>query len=164
MKLTGDKRADIEEAFQKPDELGLVPAWSYSGLKTYESCAYRTYIAKVKKVWEEAGPAAERGSRIHGLAEQYVKGELGELPKELQKFASQFEELHKLFADGKVEVEGEWGFTLDWETTGWMEHNTWARVKLDVIVHETETSARVIDHKTGKKFGNEEVVSKVEFM
>ena len=57
--------------------------------------------------------------------------------------------------DGKVEVEGEWGFTLDWETTGWMEHNTWARVKLDAIVHETDTSARVIDYKTGKKFGNE---------
>jgi len=128
MKLTGDKRADIKEAFKKPDELGLVPAWSYSGLKTFESCAYRTYISKVKKVWEEAGPAAERGSRIHGLAEQYVKGELEEMPSELKKFASQFEKLHKLFTEGKVEVEGEWGFTLDWETTGWMEHDTWARV------------------------------------
>ena len=154
-KLTSEKRADIKEAFKKPDELGLVPAWSYSGLKTFESCAYRTYISKVKKVWEEAGPAAERGSRIHGLAEKYVKGELKEMPSELKKFAPQFEKLHKLFTEGKVEVEGEWGFTLDWETTGWMEHNTWARVKLDVIVHETETSARVIDHKTGRKFGNE---------
>jgi len=155
VKLTSEKRADIKEAFKKPDELGLVPAWSYSGLKTFEACAYRTYIAKVKKVYEEAGPAAERGSRIHGLAEQYVKDELKEMPSELKKFASQFEKLHKLFAEGKVEVEGEWGFTLDWETCGWMEHNTWARVKLDVIVHETKTSARVIDHKTGKKFGNE---------
>ena len=84
----------------------------YRGLKTYESCAYRTYIAKVKRVYEEAGPAAERGSRIHGLAEQYVKGELGEMPKELQKFASQFEELKELFdqaqSSGKIVVVNSW--------------------------------------------------------
>ena len=81
---------------------------------------YRTYISKVKKVWEEAGPAAERGSRIHDLAEKYVKGELKEMPSELKKFAPQFEKLHKLFSEGKVEVEGEWGFTLDWETTAFL--------------------------------------------
>ena len=72
-KLTSDKRPDIIEAFTKPDELGLVPAWSYSGLKVFETCPYRTYISKVKKVYEEAGPAAERGSRIHQLAEDYVQ-------------------------------------------------------------------------------------------
>ena len=37
VKLTSEKRPDIVEAFTKPDELGLVPAWSFSGLKTYES-------------------------------------------------------------------------------------------------------------------------------
>jgi len=154
-KLTSDKRPDIIEAFTKPDELGLVPAWSYSGLKVFETCPYRTYISKVKKVYEEAGPAAERGSRIHQLAEDYVQTKIGDLPDELKKFTSQFQELRDLFVEGKVEVEGEWGFTLDWNATGWMAPDTWARVKLDAIVHETETSARVIDHKTGKKFGNE---------
>ena len=36
-----------------------------------------------------------------------------------------------------------------------MAKDVWARIKLDAIVHETETSARVIDYKTGKMFGNE---------
>ena len=57
--------------------------------------------------------------------------------------------------EGKVEVEGDWGFTIDWEPCEWMAPDVWARVKLDVIVQETETSARVIDHKTGRMFGNE---------
>ena len=153
--LTANKRADILDAFKKPEELGLVRAWSYSGLKVYETCPYRTYISKVKKVWEESGPAAERGTRIHGLAENYVQAKIVELPDELKKFTPQFEELRKLFVEGKVEVEGEWGFNLDWAPTGWMAPDTWARVKLDVIVHESETSARVIDHKTGRKWGNE---------
>jgi len=153
--LTANKRADILDAFKKPEELGLVRAWSYSGLKVYETCPYRTYISKVKKVWEESGPAAERGTRIHGLAEDYVQAKIVKLPDELKKFTPQFEELRKLFVEGKVEVEGEWGFNLDWAPTGWMAPDTWARVKLDVIVHESETSARVIDHKTGRKWGNE---------
>ena len=33
--------------------------------------------------------------------------------------------------------------------------DTWARIKLDALVNEDETSCRVIDYKTGKKFGNE---------
>lgn len=154
-KLTSDKRADITDAFKKPNQLGLVPSWSYSGLKVYETCPYRTYISKVKKIWEESGPAAERGTRIHGLAEDYVQAKISVLPDELKKFTTQFVDLRSLFVEGKVEVEGEWGFNLDWGVTGWMEPDTWARVKLDVIVHESETSARVIDHKTGKKWGNE---------
>jgi len=36
-----------------------------------------------------------------------------------------------------------------------MEGRTWARIKLDALVHQDEQSARVIDYKTGKKWGNE---------
>ena len=64
-------------------------------------------------------------------------------------------ELKTLFAEAKVETEGEWGFTLLWEPTGWISPDTWARIKLDALVHESETSARVIDYKTGKQMGNE---------
>ena len=39
---------DVKE-LDKPTELGLIPAWSHSALKTYEACSYRSYIAKVKK-------------------------------------------------------------------------------------------------------------------
>ena len=156
-KLVQDKRPDIDNVIttDAPKELGLIPAWSHSTLKTFETCAYRSYIAKVRRIQEDFGPAAKRGSEIHEKAEHYVEGTLSELPPELKKFESKFKELRELYADAKVELEGEWGFTVDWEPCGWLEPITWARIKLDAIVHETDTSARVIDYKTGKKFGNE---------
>ena len=55
--------------------MGLIP-WSHSALKTYEACSYRSYIAKVKKVQEDFGPAAARGTEIHQQAEDYVKENL----------------------------------------------------------------------------------------
>ena len=140
---------------EPPKPLGDVRAWSYSSLKTFESCPYRLYIQKVKKIREPSGKAAERGTLIHQEAEDYVNGKIGDLPETLIKFKSEFEVLRQGFIDAKVELEGEWGFTTDWETTGWLMGDTWARIKLDALVNEDETSCRVIDYKTGKKWGNE---------
>ena len=77
--LTSDRRPDIDNVVKmsKPKELGLIPAWSHSTLKTFETCAYRSYISKVKRISEDYGPAAKRGSEIHEQAEQYVDGTLG---------------------------------------------------------------------------------------
>jgi len=157
VELVQNKRPDLDSVIETdaPKELGLIPAWSHSTLKTFETCAYRSYIAKVRRISEDYGPAAARGSKIHELAEDYVQAKIAELPKELVKFTTEFKVLRELFAEAKVEVEGEWGFTIDWEPCGWLERETWGRIKLDAIVHETETSARVIDYKTGKMFGNE---------
>jgi len=65
-KLVQNKRPDLENviATDKETELGLIPAWSHSALKTYETCAYRSYISKVKRVQEDYGPAAARGTEI----------------------------------------------------------------------------------------------------
>jgi RecB family exonuclease len=154
-KLTQSTRPDSVDAFHKPERLGPVSTWSYSALKTFEECPYRIYIQRVKKIPEPPSPAADRGTAIHKLAEDFVKGEIGELPIELTKFADDFHELRAMFADAKVELEGEWAFSVEWEPTAWMGPQTWARIKLDAMVHQDETSARVIDYKTGKKFGNE---------
>jgi len=153
--LTQEERPDNFKLMEPPAELGPLKAWSYSALKVFEECPYRSYIARVKKVKEPSSPAADRGSQIHQEAEDYVNGKLGEFPSTLKKFKDEFEELRDLFEKAKVELEGEWAFTKEWEPCGWMEGRTWARIKLDALVHESETSVRVIDYKTGKKFGNE---------
>ena len=148
-------RPDRDKPLKKPDQLGLVPAWSYSTLKTFEECPYRTYISKVRKIREPSGPAAERGSKIHQEAEDFVKDKLKEFPGSLLKFEKDFHQLKNLYVNQKVELEGEWAFTIDWEKTKWMDSTCWARVKLDAYIQEDETSARVIDYKTGRKIGNE---------
>lgn len=155
--LTQSKRPDLISAIEVTDdtELGLVPAWSHSALKVFESCAYKTYISKVKRVQEDFGPAAARGTEIHTQAEDYVKGTLAEMPDTLKKFEKQFNFLKEEYANANVELEGDWGFTRKWQICDWMAPDVWARVKLDALVNESETSARVIDYKTGRQFGNE---------
>ena len=106
--LTQSKRPDLISAIEVTDdtELGLVPAWSHSALKVFESCAYKTYISKVKRVQEDFGPAAARGTEIHTQAEDYVKGTLAEMPDTLKKFEKQFNFLKEEYANANVELEG----------------------------------------------------------
>lgn len=155
IKLTQDTSPENLIEFAKPEKLGEVRAWSYSALKVFEECAYRTYISKVKGVKEPSGPAADRGTQIHQYAEDFVNGTILELPTELRKFEDQYNELRGLYNEGRVELEGEWGFDIEWQPVRWMEKATWARIKLDAYVSESDSSARVIDFKTGRKFGNE---------
>lgn len=154
--LTQDARPDdFTVAVPDKNQLGPLKTWSYSARKVFEECAYRSYLERVKKLDTPSSPAADRGTAIHQEAEDYVSGLIGDLPKSLKKFDSEFLQLRNLYEAGKVEVEGDWGFTLDWEPCGWMAPDVWARVKLDVLVMEDDKSARVIDHKTGKHWGNE---------
>ncbi len=50
IELTQDTRPDKNKPLDKPNELGLVPTWSYSTLKLYEECPYKVYISKVKRL------------------------------------------------------------------------------------------------------------------
>ena len=106
IKLTQDTRPDnAPPDFEKPETLGDVRAWSYSALKVYEECAYRTYISRVKGIKEVSGAAADRGTQIHQYAEDYVDGTMGEMHDSLFKFKDEFKELRELYAQAKVENE-----------------------------------------------------------
>jgi hypothetical protein len=153
--LTQDDRPGNKDDFPAPHPLSDVRAWSFSALKVFEECPYRTYITRVKGIREPSSKAGDRGSAIHDLAEQYVDGTIEKMPSEIKKFENEFLELREQYTQGVVELEGEWGFTSSWQPTAWMGKDVWARIKLDALVHDSPTSARVIDYKTGKKFGNE---------
>lgn len=135
--------------------LGKLKAWSFSALMEFEGCPYRSFLKRIGGAKEPSGPAADRGSQLHKAIEDYIQGEVGELVKDVKKHREFITELREDFANAIVEVEGDWGFTRAWAVTGWMEKDTWARIKLDAIKHENDTSALVIDWKSGKKFGNE---------
>jgi len=135
--------------------LGKIPATSFSSLSNFEKCPYHLYLSKVEKCPDPSGPAAQRGTEIHDMAEAYIRGDLAEMPKELGKFTDLFEGLRARFAQGYIHVEEDWAFTRDWDTTGWVEKDTWLRVKLDAMDRQSDTSAIVYDWKTGRKYGNE---------
>lgn len=137
-----------------------ITAWSYSRLKNFEKCPYQVYLGTVMK---EPGPdkdptvetPADRGSRIHKEAEDYVQGLMPELPKSLRKFEGEFKALREQFTESLLEIEQDWGFDNQWARCDWFGDEIWLRVKCDVVVHYDDKDLTIIDHKTGKKFGNE---------
>lgn len=133
--------------------------WSPSSLRQFESCPYNLWLARVERqprpdFDDDPKHPLVRGSRIHKEAELYVRGE-GPFTSDLRKFRTQFEELRAKYEDGCVSVEQDWGFTIDWQPTEYLGPDCWALIKCDAIVIEDGGVVRVIDYKTGKKFGKE---------
>lgn len=135
--------------------LGPVSAWSMSRLFDFESCPHSVYLAKVVKAPTPSGAAAERGTQVHEQIEGYIQGLHADITKEIQTFRGLYDKLREEFAEGRVEVEGDWGFDRNWGVTRWSAKDCWARMKLDALWHQSDTSALIVDHKTGRKFGNE---------
>lgn len=154
--LTQNERPDSHKTVaQVPDKLGVIANTSFSALKEFELCAFKSFLKRVKKYREPDSPAANRGSDIHEKAEHFVCGTLGELHNSCEKFKSEFIQLRDIFSNGQCEVEQEWGFTTEWEPVSWADPRCWFRLKIDAFVTEDDTSCRVIDYKTGKRFNNE---------
>ena len=135
--------------------LGPVGQWSMSRLFEFENCPHAVYLGKVMKMPTPSGPAADRGTQVHNHIEGYIQGEHADVIKEMNGFIKLIDLLRDEFVQGRVEVEGDWAYDRTWNTTGWTDKDCWARMKLDALWHESDTSADIIDWKTGKKFGNE---------
>lgn len=139
-----------------------IPTWSFSRLQDFESCKYKAFLKYVKKEPEgervlppgKLEHPLDRGNRIHLEAEKFVT-EDGPLTPELRHFKEDLSALKVLHEKGVVEVEQEWAMDKLWQPTGWAVPETWLRLKLDAFVQTETGKATVIDHKTGKKFGNE---------
>lgn len=131
-------------------------AWSYSRYSDYKRCpmlfAYK-HLLKMKD--PEPGKALVRGREIHKVAEQaLIGGGKGKwkCPPELTHFADEFAQLRTM----SPTVEQQWGFTQQWQPTGWFGVDVWVRVVLDAVVTYDDNTAIVIDHKTGKKYATNE--------
>lgn len=139
-----------------------IRTWSFSRLTDFEKCRYRAKLKYLDHVPEPPRPlppgktehANDRGSRVHDAAEAYVRGGV-ELISELSAYKERYDELRDLFAEKRVTLEGEWAFDKQWNPVAWNSHDAWCRMKLDAYVQVTNDHARVIDYKTGKKYGNE---------
>lgn len=130
---------------------------SFSRLDVFEKCPQRAKLAYIDKQPEPDTynrDAANRGDEIHKRAERYIRSEDDDL-HELQKVKESLDHAREQYALGRVEVEQNWGFDADWQTTGWFDPNIWMRIKCDVVIGSGEAKASVWDWKSGKKFGNE---------
>lgn len=128
-------------------------SWSHSRLVDFEECPLKAKLKHIDRIPDpKPRTAADRGTDIHLEAELFVKGEAG-FTANLQRFKPEFDSLRNLYQEGKVSLEGEWGFDKDWGVTTWKQ--AWGRIKADCVTYLSKDHAAVVDFKTGKKFGNE---------
>jgi len=131
-----------------------ITSTSFSRLSVYEQCPFRAKLQFIDKIPDpKPKTAADRGSAIHQMGEDFVRSKIDQLPKELSKFSDEFYQLRTMFSNGVVILEEEWGFAPDWTISGWKEG--WLRMKLDAMVWLNPQEVVIIDYKTGRKFGNE---------
>lgn len=139
----------------------MIHSWSHSRIVDFEKCKHLAFLKYDRRIPEPERPlrpgqtehANDRGSRIHGGGEQYVRGALAELPYELRTFRHEFDALRKLYTFGRVSLEEEWGYDRNWNPTDWK--TAWLRMKLDALIFLNPYEAVTADYKTGKRFGNE---------
>lgn len=138
----------------------MITSWSHSRSVDFEQCKYRAQLKYLDKIPEPERPlpagktehANDRGTRVHESLEDFVRGN-GSLPAEARAFTPELEKAQRLYAQGKVSIEGEWGYNREWDPADWKA--AWLRMKLDLMVHLSPEEAVVIDYKTGRKNGNE---------
>lgn len=127
----------------------MIYAWSYSRYVTYDKCPFLAKCKFVDKLVEPQNDAMLRGTKIHKLCEDFLKGNIKRLPPELKKFSKEFSALKK----AKPYIEEQWAFDEDYYPTDWFNKKVWLRVKLDACEELDYGVFHNIDFKTGKPRG-----------
>lgn len=129
-------------------------SWSYSTYNMWTQCPRRIYLQKIEKLPDPMGPAAQRGIKIHSIAEDFIKGKIDVFPergkgKELRDFQDDLQAIRE--SDTAIS-EQDFTFTRDWRITHWKDWDqAWVRMKLDVFDMPDPEHITVIDFKTGKR-------------
>lgn len=126
--------------------MNQIKAWSYSRWTTYQQCPAKAKYQIIDRLPMQQNEAMERGSRLHELADKYLRGALKTVPAELKNIAPELRALKKVRALSELE----WCFNDKWEPVDWMAKDAWLRVKLDVF-SKVGALVRMLDWKTGKR-------------
>lgn len=119
--------------------------WSYSALSTYEECPAKYAYSYIKNLPWPSSPAMERGTRLHQMAEDYMR-ETGPVPYDLKKIGKTLDELRQQSAI----PEQVWLVDRDWRP---VEDPRSAWVKAIVDVHHIDGSVlHLADYKSGREY------------
>lgn len=124
-------------------------AWSFSALKTFQSCPKKYYHLKVlKDVKEQPSEIMLYGIDAHKAAELYIANNQ-ELPGKYEFMRKQLDKLKEL--DGEKYCEFKFGLTKEMQPCDFFAKDVWLRGAIDLLVVNTEKGiARMIDYKFGK--------------
>lgn len=131
-----------------------ITAWSYSRLAAYEQCPLQAKLKFVDKIKEPDSPAMARGHELHQALADFLQGKAEGLPREAMQHPVVESLIVELGQFPERLVEQQWGYTNNWEPTGWFGNDTWFRSILDVGVVYEDMTAEAVDWKTGKRYGS----------
>lgn len=124
--------------------------WSYSRFSMFQKCPAQYHWHYIKKMPRLPSKALDNGLRIHKLAEDYVKGKIKRLPKELDNFEDEFKSLKKLYKQEKGFTEPDISITESLESSK-MEDTDWFIGFADFILFNDDEIV-LIDYKTGRYY------------
>lgn len=124
-----------------------VPAWSYSKLRSYETCPQQyLHYHILKDIPEHQGQATNEGLDAHRAYDQRIKTK-APLPLPYAHQEHILAKLEKL--PGEHFSEQKLALTGDFKPTGFFSHDVWFRTVVDFCAVLGSTAA-VVDYKTGK--------------
>lgn len=123
-------------------------AFSYSSLKTYESCPRKFAEVNVYRNFQDVftSPKGDYGDRMHKAAEAYVKA-AGELEAEFAFIKPILDTLRNI--SGEKRTEHKMGVKHDGTPTRWNDPERWFQGIADLTIVGDSPVARVVDYKAG---------------
>lgn len=123
--------------------------WSYSLWGQFKKCPKSVKYGKIDKLPQPPVPAMERGTKIHLLAEHFLKGNVKGVPKELAKLKPEYLELKKAKPE---HIEEFWSLGRKWQRVKDGFRDGWFTLKADAALAPRKGVAIGIDHKTGRYY------------
>jgi len=122
-------------------------AWSFSRLKSYETCPKKFWHTSVQKDFVEVqSDAGNYGTEVHKAIQQRLAND-----KKLPLHMTHLEPIIARFAEapGTKYVEQQLALNGDVEPTGWFDNDVWCRAIIDLAIVNGD-HALLCDWKTGK--------------
>jgi len=121
-------------------------SWSFSALKTFETCPRKYHAEKVLKLYPfEETEQSRYGTQVHLAAEKYIQYGTP-LPAGMEQFKPALDALNKIPGEKKVELK--MALTVDRQVTDFRAKDAWVRGIADLVIIDGD-KARVVDYKTG---------------
>jgi len=136
--------------------------WSHSALSDFLNCPKAYYEKRVaKSVVDPPNDAGRAGDFVHKAFEAYLRDgtplpstypeDIREWPQGIKPPAAYQSYLNALAASsGTMYVECKYAINAQLQPVDFFDPDVWCRVIIDVL-HVNGESARIIDHKTGKR-------------
>ena len=122
-------------------------SWSYSRYSMWKACPRKYKYRVIENLPETMHPAASRGTEIHAHMENYLLGNLGALPPEIDYYQSFLDGLKEIGVHPEIRLS----FTKDWTPCEWDAPDRFFRCVLDALVLRPDRAV-VYDWKTGKEY------------